>query len=206
MFFGTCNSRRTGWNSPLTVVHSQTTKPLSGFVFFIGLTIEVHLFGVSAMSGDAVYITKEKLHELQAELHELKSSGRRDIAQKIAEARSHGDLSENADYDAAKHAQELLEIRIARIQTMLGKAQVIDAKDFPDDKVYILSRVKLMNRKTNKEIDYLLVSAEEADFEHNKLSVTSPLGKALLGRVVGDVVETKVPAGVIQYEVLAIGK
>jgi transcription elongation factor GreA len=148
-----------GWNSPLTVVHSQTTKPQIGFVFFIGITIEVHLFGVSAMSGDAVYITKEKLHELQAELHELKSSGRRDIAQKIAEARSHGDLSENADYDAAKHAQELLEIRIARIQTMLGKAQVIDAKDFPDDKVYILSRVKLMNRKTNKEIDYLLVSA-----------------------------------------------
>ena len=174
--------------------------------FVVGTTIDVHLFGVSAMSGDAVYITKEKLHELQAELHELKSSGRRDIAQKIAEARSHGDLSENADYDAAKHAQELLEIRISRIQTMLGKAQVIEAKDFPDDKVYILSRVKLMNRRTNNEINYLLVSAEEADFEQNKLSVTSPLGKALLGRVVGDVVETKVPAGVIQYEVLAIGK
>jgi transcription elongation factor GreA len=158
------------------------------------------------MAGDAVYITKEKLHELQAELHELKTNGRRDIAQKIAEARSHGDLSENADYDAAKHAQELLEIRIARIQTMLGKAQVIDAKDFPDDKVYILSRVTLLNKKTNRQIEYLLVSPEEADFEQNKLSVTSPLGKALLGRVVGDVVETKVPAGVIQYELLAIGK
>ncbi len=158
------------------------------------------------MAGEAVYITKEKLQELQAELHELKTVGRKDIAQKIAEARSHGDLSENADYDAAKHAQELLEIRIARIQTMLGKAQVIDAKDFPDDKVYILSRVTLMNKKTNREIDYQLVSPEEADFEKNKLSVTSPLGKALLGTVVGDIVETKVPAGVIQYEVLKIGK
>ncbi|MFN6113209.1 MAG: GreA/GreB family elongation factor, partial [Bacteroidota bacterium] len=84
--------------------------------------------------------------------------------------------------------------------------QVIDAKDFPDDKVYILSRVELLNKKTNKKIQYLLVSPEEADFEQNKLSVTSPLGKALLGKVVGETVETKVPAGVIQYEILTIGK
>lgn len=158
------------------------------------------------MAGDAVYITKEYLHEQQAELHELRTTGRKDIAQKIAEARSHGDLSENADYDAAKHAQELLEIRISRIQTMLGKAQVIDSKDFPDDKVYILSRVTLLNKKTNREIDYQLVSPEEADFEKAKLSVTSPLGKAVLGTVVGDIIETKVPAGVIQYEVKKIGK
>lgn len=158
------------------------------------------------MAGEIVYITKERLHAMQSELHELKTKGRREIAQKIADARSHGDLSENADYDAAKHEQELLEIRIAKIQSALGKAQVIDPSDFPNDKVYILSRVRLMNRKTNREITYLLVSAEEADFEQNKLSVTSPLGKALLGRVVGDVVETKAPAGVIQYEVLEIGK
>ncbi|MBU3679849.1 MAG: transcription elongation factor GreA [Candidatus Kapabacteria bacterium] len=158
------------------------------------------------MAGDAVYVTKEYLHQIQAEVQELTTNGRRDIAQKIAEARSHGDLSENADYDAAKHAQELLEIRISRLQTMLSKAQVIDAKDFPDDKVYILSRVELLNKKTNKKLQYLLVSPEEADFEQNKLSVTSPLGKALLGRVVGDLIETKVPAGVIQYEVLSIGK
>jgi len=154
----------------------------------------------------AVYITRERLEAMQQEVHELKTKGRREIAQKIADARSHGDLSENADYDAAKHEQELLEIRISKIETSLSRAQVIDSKDFPDDKVYILSRVKLLNKKTNREIEYLLVSNEEADFEQNKLSVTSPLGKALLGRVIGDIVETKVPAGVIQYEVLNISK
>lgn len=158
------------------------------------------------MAGDAVYVTREHLENLQSELHDLKGRGRKDIAQKIADARSHGDLSENADYDAAKHAQELLEIRISRLEGILSKAQVINSSDFPDDKIYILSKVKLMNYKTNKEIDYLLVSAEEADFEQNKLSVTSPLGKALMGRVVGDIVETKVPAGVIRYEVLHISK
>jgi transcription elongation factor GreA len=158
------------------------------------------------MAGDAVYVTKEHLQSMQSELHELKTRGRKEIAQKIADARSHGDLSENADYDAAKHEQELLEIRIARLEGALSRVQVIDPKDFPDDKVYILSKVRLMNRKTNKEIEYQLVSPEEADFEQNKLSVTSPLGKALLGTVVGDVVETKVPAGVIQYEVLGIRK
>ena len=158
------------------------------------------------MAGDAVYLTKEYLLQLQAELQELTTNGRRDIAQKIAEARFHGDLSENADYDAAKHAQELLEIRISKIQTTLSKAQVIDSKDFPDDKVYILSKVKLLNKKVNKSTLYQMVSPEEADFEQNKLSVTSPLGKALLGKMVGDIVETKVPAGVIQYEILEISK
>jgi len=158
------------------------------------------------MAADSVYITRERLEQMQAELNDLKSRGRREIAQKIADARSHGDLSENADYDAAKHEQELMEIRISRLETALSRAQVIDPSDFPNDKVYILSRVRLLNKKMNKEISYTLVSPEEADFEQNKLSVTSPLGKSLLGKVVGDVVETKAPAGLIQYEVLEIGK
>ena len=158
------------------------------------------------MAGDVVYVTRERLEKMREELAELKGPGRKYIAQQIADARSHGDLSENADYDAAKHAQELHELRIAKLEKALSKVQVIDPSDFPDDKVYILSRVKLRNRKTNKDIEYLMVSPEEADFEQNKLAVTSPLGKALLGRVVGDVVETRVPAGVIQYEVLHIGK
>jgi transcription elongation factor GreA len=158
------------------------------------------------MATDIVYLTKERLLAMQAEVQELKTKGRRDIAQKIADARSHGDLSENADYDAAKHAQELLEIRIARIESALAKAQVIDPKDFPDDKVYILSRVRLLNKKTNKEVEYYLVSSEEADFEQNKLSVTSPLGKVLLGQVVGAQVEMKAPAGIIKFEILSIGK
>ncbi|MBU3741054.1 MAG: transcription elongation factor GreA [Candidatus Kapabacteria bacterium] len=158
------------------------------------------------MPGDVVYVTREHLLTMQSELHDLKSRGRKEIAQKIADARSHGDLSENADYDAAKHEQELLEIRISRLEGALSRVQVIDPKDFPDDKVYILSKVRLLNKKSTKEVEYQLVSPEEADFEQNKLSVTSPLGKAMLGKVVGDVIETKVPAGVIQYEVLSIGK
>ncbi len=158
------------------------------------------------MAGDAVYITREYLEQLQSDLRDLKTRGRREIAQKIADARAHGDLSENADYDAAKHEQELMEIRISRMQSALAKAQVISPDDFPNDKVYILSRVTLLNRKTKKNIDYRLTSPEEADFEQNKLSVTSPLGKSLLGTVVGDVVETKTPSGIVEYEVLTIGK
>ncbi len=158
------------------------------------------------MAGDIVYVTRERLEVMQAELSELKGPGRKHIAQQIADARSHGDLSENADYDAAKHAQELHEIRIAKLEKALSRVQVIDPNDFPNDKVYILSKVRLLNKKTNKEIEYTLVSPEEADFEHQKLAVTSPLGKALLGGVVGAIVETKVPAGVIQYEILEIGK
>ncbi len=158
------------------------------------------------MAGDIVYITRERLEEMQAELNDLKGRGRKDIAQKIADARSHGDLSENADYDAAKHAQELMEIRISKLESALSKAQVIEASDFPNDKIYILSKVKLLNKKTNREIEYTMVSPEEADFEQNKLSVTSPVGKSLMGKVVGDIIEAKVPAGVIHYEILAIGK
>ena len=158
------------------------------------------------MAGDAVYVTREYLQTMQSELHDLKTRARKEIAQKIADARSHGDLSENADYDAAKHEQELLEIRISRLDGAMSRVQVIDPKDFPDDKVYILSKVKLLNKKLAKEVDYHLVRPEDADFEQQQLSVTSPLGKALLGKVVGDVIETKVPAGVIQYEVLAISK
>lgn len=173
---------------------------LSFFLFSILLR------GYRDMATDIVYVTRERLLAMQAEAQELKSKGRREVAQKIADARSHGDLSENADYDAAKHEQELLEIRIARLESALAKAQVIDPKDFPDDKVYILSRVRLMNKKTSKEVEYYLVSSEEADFEQNKLSVTSPLGKVLLGKVVGDIVDMKAPAGVIQFEILAIGK
>ena len=153
-----------------------------------------------------IYVTKERFIEMQEELQLLRGKGRKEIAQKIADARSHGDLSENADYDAAKHEQELMEIRLAKLETSLANAQVIQASDFPDDKIYILSKVKLLNKKTNKELEYYLVSAEEADFEQNKLSVSSPLGKSLMGKVVGDIVEMKAPAGLIQFEILGISK
>lgn len=154
---------------------------------------------------DYVYISRERLQELQEELRYLKTHARAQIAQKIAEARSHGDLSENADYDAAKHEQELLEIRIANLERTIARAKVIDPSELPDDnRVYIFCTVRLLNERTNTEMTFTLVSAEEADIERQRLSVTSPLGKALLGKTVGDVVETTAPGGVIRYRILEV--
>ena len=155
---------------------------------------------------DVVYMTKERAKEIEDELFKLKTKGRKEMAQKIADARSHGDLSENADYDAAKDAQGLLELKISKLERMFLNMQIIDPKEFPDDKVYILSKVKLKNLDSNEEIEYQLVGAEEADFERNKLSVTSLVGKSLIGKEIGDIAEVKVPAGTIRYEILDIFK
>jgi transcription elongation factor GreA len=158
------------------------------------------------MSSQPIYLTKERLKEYEDELNELTTKGRADIAKKIAEARSHGDLKENGDYDAAKEAQGLMELRISKIQAILARARSVDAMDFPNDKVYILSKVKLKNRKNNAIIEYRLVSEEEADFEKNKLAVNSPVGKALMGKAIGEVAQVKVPAGLIEYEILDISR
>jgi transcription elongation factor GreA len=153
-----------------------------------------------------IYVTKEKIKELEEELIQLQTKGRREMAQKIADARSHGDLSENADYDAAKDAQALMELRISKIQETLSKAQVIDPSEFPDDKVYILTKVKVKNLKNNRELNYQMVSPVEADFEQNKISIDSPLGKSLMGKMVGEIAEVKLPAGTQQFEILEISK
>lgn len=158
------------------------------------------------MSTNTVYLTKERMKEIEDEYHYLTTVARKDIAQKIADARSHGDLSENADYDAAKNEQGLLELKISQLGELLAKSQIISSGDFPTDKVYILSKVTLKNLKNNSKIEYSLVSAAEADFEQNKLSVTSPLGKAMLGRSVGDIIEVKIPNGVNKFEIVSIGK
>ncbi len=155
---------------------------------------------------DTVYMTRERVKEIEEQLYELKTKGRKEIAMKIADARSHGDLSENADYDAAKNEQSLLEMRIAKLEIMLSKAQIIDPSEFPDDKVYILSKVKIKNLKTTDILDYTLVGPEEADFEKRKLSVTSPIGKALMGKSIGDEVQVTVPAGKLEFEILEISK
>lgn len=155
---------------------------------------------------DVIYLTKERMQEIEEELRYLQIHKRKEIAEKIAEARSHGDLSENSDYDAAKDEQALLEMRIAKLSQILAKAQVIKADEFPDDKVYILSNVTLKNLATGATVTYKLVSAEEADFEQNKIAVNSPLGKAMMGKKVGDIVEVKVPAGVNRFEIVSISK
>jgi transcription elongation factor GreA len=155
---------------------------------------------------DRVYMTIESVKELEQEIFKLKTKGRKEAAMKIADARSHGDLSENSEYDAAKHEQELLELRISKLEKTLGRVEVIKADELPNDKVYILSRVKIINLKNNAEIEYLLVSPEEADFEKRKLSVTSPIGKALMGKVINDIVEVTVPAGKTQFKILDLNR
>jgi transcription elongation factor GreA len=128
------------------------------------------------------------------------------MATVIAEARGHGDLSENAEYDAAKEEQQHLELKIQKLEVTLSKAKMIDARDLPNDKIYILSRVKLKDLKTNDSFEYLLVAPEEANYEANKISVTSPIGKALLGKKKGEAVDIKVPAGLLRYEILDINR
>jgi transcription elongation factor GreA len=153
-----------------------------------------------------VYLTREKLTELEHELHEMKTTGRADMAAKIAEARGYGDLSENAEYDAAKEAQQHLELRIAKLEETLSRTQIIDTSTLATDKVYILSLVKIQDQRTKQTIEYRLVAPEEADFDKNKISVTSPIGKGLLGKKPGDLVQIKVPAGMLEYKILEIGR
>ena len=151
-----------------------------------------------------VYLTRERLVALEEELRDLKVGGRKEIAQKIAEARGHGDLSENAEYEAAKEAQEHLEIRIAKLEQTLSRARIISGKDMPNDKAYILSTVTVRDVRTKKESKYMLVSPEESNFEENKISVTSPVGSALLGKTKGETVKIAVPAGTLEYKILDI--
>ena len=158
------------------------------------------------MAADNVYLTRERLREIEEEIEDLKINKRKEMAEMIAEARSHGDLSENAEYDAAKEAQGLLEAKIHRLESIVARARIIDIRDLPDDKVYILTRVKVRNHTTGTETEYRMVSPEEADLETRKLAVSSPIGRALMGKTVGDVVEANVPAGVMKLEILEIGR
>jgi transcription elongation factor GreA len=153
---------------------------------------------------EPVYLTRERLVAIEQELRDLKMNGRKQVAAKIAEARGHGDLSENAEYDAAKEEQQHLELRISKLELTLSRAKIIEARDLPNDKIYILSRVTLKDLKTNEVFEYLLVSPEESNFEANKISVTSPIGKSLLGKVKGDTVDITVPVGTLKYKILDI--
>lgn len=151
-----------------------------------------------------VYLTPERLREIESEIKELKTTGRKEMANTIAEARSFGDLSENAEYDAAKDAQGLLELKISKMEDLLSRAKIIDTSEFPKDEIHILSKVKVKNLNNSKVFDYLLVSPEEADFHQGKIALTSPVGKALMGKKLGEIIEAQVPAGVIKFEILEI--
>lgn len=147
------------------------------------------------------YLSREGYEKLDAELKDLKSRGRKEIAADIAEARAKGDLSENAEYDAAKEAQGMLEKRIAELENALANARILEDEDIKTDKAYLLSKVTIHNKKVDKEVKYTLVSKDEADFKKNKISVESPIGKAILGSAIGDLVEVEVPAGKLELEI-----
>lgn len=151
-----------------------------------------------------IYLTRERLLELEKELKEMKTSGRKEIARRIAEARAHGDLSENAEYDAAKEEQGLFELKVSKLESMLSRARIIDPSQFPEGKAHILSTVKIKNTKNNKTFEYTLVSPEEADFQEGKISVTSPIGHGLMGGEIGQKVKVNAPAGILEFEILSI--
>ena len=150
------------------------------------------------------YMTEESLKKLKDELHNSKYKKRPLVSQKVAAAREHGDLKENAEYHAAREELSFLETKIKQLEDRVSRARIIDQNDLPDDKVYILKTVVLKDLKFNDTLEYTLVSPAEADFESNKISVASPIGKSLLGREVGDQVEVQAPAGILKYEILEI--
>ena len=158
------------------------------------------------MSNNVSYYTKEGLQKLKDELNDLRTKGRADIARQIAEARDKGDLSENAEYDAAKDAQGLLELKISKLETVVSNARLIDEAGIDTSKVSILSKVKIKNKKNKAEMTYVLVSEEEADLKTGKISVKSPIGEGLLGKKVGDVAQVKAPAGMMEFEILEISR
>lgn len=156
------------------------------------------------MSKKISYYTKDGLEKLKSELSLLKSKGRTDIAHQIAEARDKGDLSENAEYDAAKDAQGHLEAKIAQLEDLVSNARLLDETNIDTSKVSILSRVTIKNKKNNTKVTYTLVSEEEADLKAGKISTMSPIGKGLLGKKVGELARIITPAGEIEFEVMDI--
>ncbi|WMJ74520.1 transcription elongation factor GreA [Cytophagaceae bacterium ABcell3] len=152
------------------------------------------------------YYTEEGLQKLKEELNHLKTKGRADMAKQIAEARDKGDLSENAEYDAAKDAQGLLELKISKLEEIVSNARILDESNIDTSKVSILSTVKIKNKKNGQEMTYTLVSEEESDIKKNKISVKSPIGKGLLGLKVGEAAAINVPAGKLEFEILEISR
>lgn len=150
------------------------------------------------------YLSQEGFDRLTAELDELKTTGRAEVAKAIAEAREKGDLSENAEYDAAKDAQGLLEMKINELEKVMANARVLDASTLDTSKVTVMSKVTIRNVKVKKTITYTLVSESEANLKEKKISVNSPMGEGLLGKEVGDIAEVNTPNGTINFEIVEI--
>lgn len=153
---------------------------------------------------DVHYLTAEGLEKLKADLAQLISVERPAISKQIAEARDKGDLSENAEYDAAREAQGLCELKISKLQDLIAKARVIDESKINTDHVQMLNKVKIKNLKTNAIVEYTLVGESEANLKEGKLAAATPIGKALIGKKKGDIVAVHVPSGIINFEILEI--
>lgn len=154
----------------------------------------------------STYVTQEGLDKLTKELKHLKRVERPSVTQQIAEARDKGDLSENAEYDAAKEAQGLLELKISKMEATLSDAVVIDESKLDTDRILILSKVKLKNQNNGMEVEYTIVPETEADLKAKKISVESPIGKGLLGKKLGEIAEIQVPNGSVKFEIISIGR
>jgi transcription elongation factor GreA len=152
------------------------------------------------------YLTEEGLQKLKTELEQLTLVERPSISRQIAEARDKGDLSENAEYDAAKEAQGLLEARIKKLEDVIANSRVIDESKIDISKVQILNKVKIKNLKTNAVMEYLLVSEQEANLKEGKISVSTPIAKGLMGKKIGDKVEVSVPSGKMEFEIIEISR
>ena len=152
------------------------------------------------------YYTAEGLKKLKDELHLMKTIQRPSISDQIAEARDKGDLSENAEYDAAKEAQGLLEMKISKLEAIISNARLIDNTSIDNSKVFILSKVKIKNISNGMEVEYILVAENEADLKEKKISIDSPFGKGLLGKKQGDIADIHTPNGILQFEIIEISR
>jgi transcription elongation factor GreA len=152
------------------------------------------------------YYTEEGLQKLKSDLYNMKAVQRPAISEQIAEARDKGDLSENAEYDAAKEAQGLLEMKISKLENIIANARLIDESHIDNSKVFILSNVKIKNIANGMEVVYILVAENEADIKLKKISVDSPIGKGLLGKKVGDIADIQTPGGILQFEIMNISR
>lgn len=151
-----------------------------------------------------VYLTKEGYEALKKELHELKYVKRPEVSNKVATARDHGDLKENAEYHAAREELSLVETKVQVLQDRVARARIIDEEDISTDQASILTFVTVEDQKTKREVTYKLVSDEEASFKDKRISIASPVGKGLLGKKVNEIAEIKVPAGILKYKILKI--
>lgn len=155
---------------------------------------------------DVTYLSPEGYEKLTEELRNYIVNERSEISRQIAEARDKGDLSENAEYDAAKDAQAMLEMKISKLENIIANARILDDPEIDTSKAYILSTVVIFNHNLGKELTYLLVAPEEADHKLGKISIQSPIGKAIIGKEIGDIVEVEVPAGTIRIEIIKISR